>query len=72
MHYGECRYIRSMTKTTAAKQGLETVFPENTEAGRRIFYDVSAGEYYDAATDLYLFDFDPTEWSLTRVVREGE
>lgn len=48
-----------MTHKTAKKQGLEPVYPEGTQLADRIFYDTKAGRYYDAHTDLYLYDFDP-------------
>ena len=48
-----------MTHDTAKKQGLETVYPVGHNLSERIFWDARAGQYYDAATDLYLFDFDP-------------
>lgn len=48
-----------MTHKTAIKQGLEPIFPEDTEKGQRYFYDTQEGKYYDAMTDLYLYDFDP-------------
>ena len=48
-----------MTHATAQQQGLEPVFPEAHQLGLRIFWDAREGQYYDAGTDLYLFDFDP-------------
>lgn len=50
-----------MTHETARKQRLEPVYPENTQEGQFIFYDMNVGLYYDSSTDLYLDkDFDPT------------
>lgn len=34
--------------------GLERVFCENHQYADRIFYDTTAGQYYDRASDLYL------------------
>jgi hypothetical protein len=48
-----------MRHVTAREQGLDPVFPENTERGVRIFYDAKEGKYYDSATDLYLENYDP-------------
>lgn len=48
-----------MTHETAKQFGLESVFPEGSEWGDRIFYDSKEGKYYDAYDDLYLEDFDP-------------
>lgn len=44
----------------SVRQGLERVFPVGHEMADRIFYDPSEGQYYDAGSDLYLFDYDPT------------
>jgi hypothetical protein len=48
-----------MTHNTARKQGLDPIYPENHPLGQRIFYDIREGQYYDAATDLYLVNYDP-------------
>lgn len=47
-----------MTHKTAIKQGLEPVYPESHELGEWVFYDTSAGRYYDAGSDMYLEDTD--------------
>ena len=48
-----------MTHETARKQNLEPIYPETHELGQRVFWDPREGKYYDAATDLFLEDFDP-------------
>ena len=42
-----------MTHKIAREQGLDPIYPENTEKGQRIFYDPKEGKYYDSFTDLY-------------------
>jgi hypothetical protein len=42
-----------MTHKTAIAQGLEPIYPEHTENGKRIFYDTKEGKYYDASIDMY-------------------
>ena len=49
-----------MTHDRARLQGLEPVYPEAHELGQRVYWDAREGKYYDAGTDLYLEDFDPT------------
>lgn len=50
-----------MTHDTARKLNLEPIYPEHTQWADRIFYDPREGQYYDAYTDLYLYDFDPVK-----------
>jgi hypothetical protein len=49
-----------MTHAQAKRQFLEAVFPESHPMGTRIFWDAREGQYYDSATDLILWGYDPT------------